>query len=50
MYSNYDQTIVVRIPNSIYLKLKNECLPCETLSDVVRRAINNYLSNSNSNL
>lgn len=49
MYSNYDKTIVVRIPNYMYLQLKNKCLRYETISDVVRRAINNYLSNSNSN-
>lgn len=49
MYSNLDKTIVVRIPNYIYLKLKNECCRYETISTVVRKAINNYLSNSNSN-
>ena len=49
MYSTFDKTIVVRIPNYIYLKLKNECFFNETISDVVRKAINNYLSNSNSN-
>lgn len=49
MYSNFDQTICVRIPTDVYLKLIHEQLPYETISDVVRRAINNYLSNSNSN-
>lgn len=50
MYSNLDKTIVVRIPNSIYLKLKSECFYHETISNVVRKAINDYLSNLNSNM
>lgn len=47
-YELMDKTIVVRVPNSTYRRLKEETKLYKTVSDTVRDAIKFYLSVKNS--
>lgn len=47
-YDFYDKTLVVRIPNSTYIKLQDSKKYYQTVSDAVREAIEMYLSVKNS--